>query len=112
VIDEDQPSNATLTQLLETGGYVVARAFDGREGLEKARSLRPDCISLDIQFSYFDGKTLIDSLRKEPELEGVPILVVTAHPDGASAGADATLPKPLDPRQVLDCVANLLLRRA
>lgn len=112
VIDEDQPSNATLTQLLETAGYVVARAFDGREGLEKARSLRPDCISLDIQRSYFDGKTLIDSLRKEPELEGVPILVVTAHPDGASAGADASLPKPLDPRQVLDCVANLLLRRA
>jgi signal transduction histidine kinase len=111
VLDEEPAANAAMTQTLEKEGYVVARAFDGREGLERARSLRPDCIALDLCLPDMRGEEVIQELRREPELDGIPILVVSASPNTGNVGENARLSKPALPAQLLEQVASLLDNR-
>ena len=80
LIVEDNFDNLTLVRLLlEREGYQVLVALDGEEGLNLARSEKPDLIALDLDMPIMDGWELMSQAKSDPDLQDIPIVVVTAH---------------------------------
>lgn len=80
LIVEDNFDNLTLVRiLLEREGYQVITAFDGEEGLKVARREKPDLIALDLDMPVMDGWELLRQAKSDPEIQDIPVVVVTAH---------------------------------
>ena len=115
LVVEDHPEmNRFLCDCLARD-YRVASAFDGRQGLEKALELRPDLILCDVMLPVMSGDVLVRELRTHPELEGSPILVLTAKADEElrvsllREGAQDVLTKPFAAEELQARVANLII---
>src|SRR4030095_5982130 len=79
LVIDDTPDTRDLTHLhLTTEGFLVVVASDGREGLYLALAEQPDLIISDISKPELNGVGLVKQLSTQPELENVPILVLTA----------------------------------
>lgn len=94
--------------------YNVALAVDGRDGLERARALRPDLVITDVMMPRMSGDALVRALREEPVLAATPILLLSARADDAlrvemlSSGAQDYLTKPFLPQELLARAGNLI----
>ena len=100
---EDNPGNRMLVRrILEAEGYTIREAVDGPAGLEMAAQERPDLILLDINLPEIDGYDLAKRMRAMSNLDGVPILAVTANvmqgdkERTMEAGCNGFIPKPID----------------
>lgn len=81
LIVEDNPDmNRFLVETLSLR-YRTESAFDGQQGLEKALRLRPDLILTDVMMPRFSGDEMVLALRQHPELDKVPVVVLTAKAD-------------------------------
>jgi adenylate cyclase len=116
---DDTPENLEILLMrLEANGYEVATAADGEEGLEKARSLKPDLILLDIMMPKLDGISVVRMLKDDPSLRSIPVILVTAKADtrdvveGLNAGGDDYLTKPFDHRALVARVRSMLRQKA
>lgn len=113
VADDDAQIRDVVRIALTQAGFGVAEAPDGRAALEKAESLRPDLIILDIGMPEMDGLEVCRTLRRTSE---VPILFLTAHADeidrvvGLELGADDYVAKPFSPRELVARVRAILKR--
>jgi CheY-like chemotaxis protein len=77
---EDDPANRLLVRkLLTPHGFEVIDAVDGLDGIRKAREHRPDLVLVDIAIPGLDGYEVTLRLRAESELQGVPIVAITAE---------------------------------
>ncbi len=91
-----------LSRRLKRRGFDVVLAHDGREGVEKARSERPDIVLLDMNLPVMDGWTAAREMRADPEIARTPIIALTAHAMSGDrermieAGCDDYHPKPVD----------------
>ena len=117
LVIEDNPQNLYLMRfLLESSGFSVLAAADGREGIEMAGRLRPDCILLDIQLPRLDGYAVAVALRADPSLNAVPIIVVTSYAmpgdreKALACGATDYIEKPSDPATFVDRIRRYLLK--
>ena len=115
LVADDVPANrAVIVDLLESLGFAVVEVTDGEELLTQARAARPDLIIADIMMPRMDGVEATRQIRRTPSLESLPVLLVSAsvsRSDTArylAAGADAFLPKPIDVRQLLQKIGELL----
>lgn len=78
VVDDD-PDEIELVKLaLEGEGYEILVAYNGKEGVERARKDNPDAIILDIMMPVEDGFTACKELKDDAKLRKIPILVLTA----------------------------------
>lgn len=106
LIVEDNPHTQRILTLTLGPAYSVASAFDGEEGIAKARELTPDIILTDVRMPHMDGETMVHELRAHPQLASVPILVLTATDDRAvivrllEAGVQDVLRKPFEIAEV------------
>ena len=103
VVDDDQAARDLLTSNLKREGYQVIPARNGEEALYLARELRPDAITLDVLMPTTDGWAVLTSLKADPDLRHIPVIMVTVAPDrgiGLSLGAADVMTKPVD-RQAL-----------
>ena len=82
VVEDNLEMNAFIAEALRAE-YDVATAFDGADGLARAISLRPDVILTDVMMPGMPGDRLVRELRRRPELDDVPILVLSARADEA-----------------------------
>jgi CheY-like chemotaxis protein len=113
---EDNPSNLKLVEhvLAQQGGVRLISAMQGRIGLELARKHRPDAILLDLHLPDLAGEVVLQQLQADPALARIPVVVLSADATPGrvtrlrSAGARAYLTKPLDVRQFLSLVDELL----
>jgi two-component system cell cycle response regulator len=104
LVVEDTPHNLQLmTYLLEMHGHTVVAAVTGEQGLELARSVRPDLVVMDLQLPGIDGYQALKAIRSAPDLAGIPVIAVTSfamvgdRDRALSAGFDHYLTKPIDP---------------
>jgi len=78
VVDDEQDFVTTIQHHLEWAQYEVATACNGKEGLEKAASEKPDLILLDTNMPVMNGHQMLEQLRKNPDFVNVPVIMVTA----------------------------------
>ncbi|HZH29851.1 MAG TPA: PAS domain S-box protein [Pyrinomonadaceae bacterium] len=94
--------------------YRVACAWNGREGLARARELRPDLILCDVSMPEMSGERFVVELRADGELAAVPVCMLTAKADEKlriellRAGVQDYLMKPFVSEELLARVANLI----
>ena len=82
VVEDNAEMNRFLVETLAPQ-YQVETAFDGAEGLAKARRERPDLVLTDIMMPGMSGDLMIREMRRRPELADVPIIVMSARADDA-----------------------------
>jgi CheY-like chemotaxis protein len=104
LVIEDQEQNLYLMKyLLESSGYRVVLARDGREGLDAAQRERPDLILLDIQLPTMTGYEVAREIRAAPTLAAIPIIAVTSYAmpgdrdEAVASGCSGYIEKPIDP---------------
>ena len=91
----------------------MVTAFDGKEGLEKVRSEKPGLLVLDVMMPYMDGFEVLKSLRRDPETENLPVIMLTAKAqdkdvfEGYHYGADMYLTKPFNPMELISFVKRI-----
>lgn len=114
LVCDDERHIVRLIQVnLEKQGYQVVTAFDGKEGLEKVKSEKPDLLVLDVMMPYMDGFEVLKSLRKEPETQDLPVIMLTAKAqdkdvfEGYHYGADMYLTKPFNPMELVTFVKRI-----
>jgi CheY-like chemotaxis protein len=78
LVVEDDALVAQMYRLkLELDGYLVDIAEDGLAALEKARSLQPDIIFLDIRLPKLDGLSVLERLREDPATQHTPVVILS-----------------------------------
>ena len=99
VIDDDDDARDLLSRFLEREGYNVATAPGGEEGLRLAKEIKPAVITLDVMMPSMDGWAVLSSLKKDPELASIPVIMLTIVEEeqmGLALGASEYLTKPID----------------
>ncbi|MFN7172410.1 MAG: response regulator transcription factor [Fimbriimonadaceae bacterium] len=114
LVCDDERHIVRLIQVnLEKNGYQVVTAFDGKEGLEKVKSEKPDLCVLDVMMPYMDGFEVLKNLRRDPETEALPVIMLTAKAqdkdvfEGYHYGADMYLTKPFNPIELVSFVKRI-----
>ena len=98
VIDDDPSVHELLGSMLRGEGYRVEMARDGAEGLAKARTLKPDVITLDVYMPDQDGWSVLQQIQDDAELRDIPVVMISVSDEakkGIALGADF-LAKPID----------------
>ena len=118
VVDDEPQIVQVVHDYLKQAGYRVVVARDGQAALAVARHEHPDLIVLDLMLpGGLDGLDVCRSLRRDPALADVPIIMLTARIEetdrliGLELGADDYVTKPFSPREVVARV-RAVLRRA
>ena len=113
VVEDNREMNLFISRTLATE-YATVTAFNGREGLEKAMQLRPDLILSDIMMPQMTGEQLVQEIRKCPELNAIPIVLLSAKADDELRvqmlrnGAQDYLMKPCSSEELRARVGNLV----
>ena len=99
VVDDSMTTRTLEKSILEAHGYRVRVAVDGMEALDQLRAEKADLVIADIQMPRLDGFGLLEAMKKDPNLNRVPVIVVTSleraedQERGLSLGADAYIVK-------------------
>ena len=111
IIDDDASARQIIGTYLAREGYRLSYAASGAEGLERARAVRPDAITLDIMMPQQDGWSVLTALKQDPALRHIPVVMVSIAGDkglGFSLGAAASLSKPIDRNDLVRTLEGLL----
>jgi CheY-like chemotaxis protein len=111
VVDDHDDAREMLAMILDAGGYQVATAVNGQEGLDQAARARPDVIIMDLFMPVMDGYEAARALKADPSLAAVPIVAYTArsHPPETEGGLFAACClKPCLPDELLATLARVL----
>jgi len=115
LIIEDNDKNLKLVRdVLQVKGYATVEAGNAEDGIVLARERKPDLILMDIQLPGMSGIDAIGVLRADPVTAAIPVAAVTASvmPQDRNkiteAGFDAYVGKPINLKEFLDTVRNML----
>jgi CheY-like chemotaxis protein len=118
VIDDDQDFIHYVHIVLEAGGYEVDTALSVSEGMELMRINPPDLVITDVMISrVFNGWTIRQEVKGDPNLAKIPILMVSAivsvqdedlFPTAENGHAEAFMSKPIEPAALLERVAEMI----
>lgn len=117
IVEDDDAIRNNITRLLKLEGYDISAAVNGREGLERAREMRPDVVITDISMPEMDGFALLEAIRADRELAPTLVMMLTALDDRASmrrgmtSGADDYLAKPFTRVELLEALDSLVKKR-
>lgn len=112
IIDDDSDFVRAIQALLESSGYKVRSAANGRDGLQLAKTAQPDLILLDVMMSErTEGFFVLQEMRRIPALNKTPVIVVSSiysdepifrvSPEAGWLPANLFLAKPVDPARLL-----------
>ncbi len=107
VIEDDLVIRENLKEFLETEGFPVKTAANGREGLKLIHDLKGNClVLLDLQMPVMSGEELLEELKQDtdPNIAQTPIVVLTARVGELKYPVAGFLRKPMDLDQLLSVV--------
>jgi len=121
IIDDDPDFVSAIETLLESEGFGVQHAVNGREGLQLAKTLQPDLILLDVMMTErTEGFFALQELRRIPTLSRTPVIVISSiyteepifrvSPEAGWLPANLFLAKPVDPARLLEEARRLTTR--
>lgn len=121
LIDDDLDFVEATKIVLESKPYEVIVAYDGDDGLRKAKEGNPDLIILDILMPVKDGFTTATQLKNDPKLSKIPVLVLTGFAErggestvavsgGLTLETEDYIDKPISPDELLSRVEKYLKR--
>jgi DNA-binding response OmpR family regulator len=114
IVDDEVDIVSTVKYRLEFCEFEVVTAANGKEGLEKAASEKPDIILLDISMPVMNGHEMLERLRKHPDLKKIPVIMLTALCEAddiaivSSYGISDYVTKPFDFAELMEKIANAL----
>jgi CheY-like chemotaxis protein len=112
IIDDDSDYVRSTQALLESSGYKVRSAANGRDGLQLAKTMEPDLVLLDIMMSErTEGFFVLQEMRRTPALSNTPVIVMSSiyadersfrvDPEAGWLPANLFLAKPVEPARLL-----------
>ncbi len=112
LVDDDVDLVTVMRGVLESKAYQVIVAYNGQEGLEKARKEKPDLVVLDILMPVADGFVFADQFRKDPSLAKVPVIALTSFSQALGEAVPFEVSeyvrKPIKPKDLLAKVEKFL----
>lgn len=109
IIDDDPQVHKSVAQLLKDEPITIESAFNGMDGLVKARRIKPDVITLDVLMPGLNGWTVLSTLKNDPELSTIPVIVLSMLNDrnmGFTLGASDFMTKPIDRARLKEALAR------
>ena len=116
VVEDERDIAALVAFHFARAGYRVSTAASGDEALAFATSERPDLVVLDLMLPGLSGFDVLEQLRREPGLEQLPVIFLTARREeadrirGLELGADDYVTKPFSPQELVLRAASVLRR--
>lgn len=116
VVDDEPDISALVAYHLARDSYRVRTAADGREAIRAVEAERPDLVVLDLMLPGMPGLEVLEELRRRPETQDVPVILLTARREeqdriaGLRLGADDYLAKPFSPQELVLRVGAVLRR--
>ncbi|MBH8567442.1 response regulator [Microvirga sp. STS02] len=116
LIEDNDVIRENTAEILELAGYAVLTAENGKAGVEKALSTKPDLVVCDIMMPVLDGYGVLHIFNQNPHLAGVPFIFLTAKTErtdlrrGMELGADDYLTKPFEETELLSAISSRLHR--
>lgn len=109
VVDDDPDVREGLREAFEHEGYSARAAANGREALDVLAQpeKRPDAVVLDLMMPVLDGRVVWETMKADPELDRIPVIVSTSNPNRAPHGA-VVIPKPFSFERLLAAVGASL----
>jgi DNA-binding response OmpR family regulator len=119
VVDDDENLVEAMKVTLLSKNYRVITAYDGEEGVRKAREEKPDLIILDIMMDKKHGYDVCAELKRDPEFSSIPIIILTgvgqhlhepqwSHRQGLTLDSEDFIEKPIKPSELLNRIEELL----
>lgn len=114
LVEDNEMNRDMLSRRLIRKGYEVVMAVDGRQGVDMARSVRPDLILMDMSLPVMDGWEASRTLKSDGDTRDIPIIALTAHAmaedrqSALDAGCDDYDTKPVDLKRLLTKIEALL----
>lgn len=114
VVEDDPGILRQIAFNLESHGYSVETAMTGLQALKQLMRDRPDLLITDVMMPEMDGNELVASVRADPDLADLPIIMLTARAQdedmmqGYQSGTDLYLTKPFNPAELVTFVQRIL----
>lgn len=121
IIDDDPDVILFISTLLKDHNYETIDAYDGVEGLTKARTENPDLVLLDLMMPRRSGIAVLGEMKRDAQLRKIPIIMVTGvagetgidleaflkrsmGKGGPAIRPDGYVEKPIDPEKLLNII--------
>ncbi len=107
LVEDNEMNRDMLSRRLKKKGFEVEIAVDGQEGVDKAKSISPDLILMDLSLPVLDGWGATKAIKANPDTSSIPIIALTAHAmagdreKAIEAGADEYDTKPIDLKRLI-----------
>jgi CheY-like chemotaxis protein len=114
IVDDVQDNRTIYVLFLKFSGFRIAEAENGEDAIEKATTLLPDVIVMDLSLPVMDGWEATRRLKRDPRTKKIPVVALTGHalPEHAraasQAGCDLVITKPCLPDQLMDALRRIL----
>jgi two-component system alkaline phosphatase synthesis response regulator PhoP len=119
LVDDDPDMIEAVKLQLNAAGLETVEAYNGEEGLAKARSENPDLIVLDVMMPVKDGYTAAKEIAEDDNLSEIPVIMLTAvtdhvgstsysHQSGKDLMADDFFKKPVNPDELVQRIKELV----
>ncbi len=118
IVDDEQDLVEVVKFRLKANGYDVIVAYNGKDGLEKARTQNPALIILDLMLPEIDGYKICRMLKFDKKYKHIPIIIFTARAQeddkkmGEQTGADAYVTKPFEPDKLISIINEMLEKKS
>ncbi|MGE0267088.1 MAG: response regulator [Candidatus Omnitrophota bacterium] len=112
IVEDSQDLQVLNRELFESEGYEVLSAFNGQEALEvlREKTARPDLILLDLMMPVMDGPTFREKQLADPDLSGIPVIVLTADGNAHAKAARLNAADSLNKTTGLDELLQVVRR--
>ena len=114
LVEDNELNRDMLSRRLSRKGFDVVFAFDGQDAVQKAKSVMPDLVLMDIGLPVMDGYDATRAIKSDDATKSIPVIALTAHAMAEDrkkcfgAGCDDFDTKPIDLPRLLGKIKSLI----